>query len=82
MDSLNGTWEAGSAEPVAGNDALSRKIFDITVLYPGDSGATTDEAPVMGVEEQALVSYSMETTHTKILRVLVRQRKTILTGGG
>ena len=38
----------------------------ITVLYPGESGATTDEVPVMGMEEQAPVSNNMKTTHTKI----------------
>lgn len=38
----------------------------ITVLYPGDSGATTEEVPVMGTEEQAPVSNNMETAHTII----------------
>lgn len=38
----------------------------ITVLYPGESGATTDEVPVMGMEEQASVSSNMKTTHTII----------------
>ena len=38
----------------------------ITVLYPGESGATTDKLPVMGTEEQAPVSNNMKTTHTTI----------------
>ena len=38
----------------------------ITVLYPGESGVTTDEVPVMGMEEQAPVSSNMKTTHTII----------------
>lgn len=37
-----------------------------SVLYPGESGVTTDEVPVMGMEEQAPVSSSMKTTHTII----------------
>ncbi len=36
----------------------------ITVHYPGESGATTNEVPVMGMEEQAPVSNNMKTTHT------------------
>lgn len=63
MDSLNGTWEAGSAELVAGNEAPGRKAVGITVLYLGESSAMTDEASVMGVEEQARVSNNTETKH-------------------
>lgn len=75
MDSLNGTWEAGNAEPVAGNEALGRKTnTGITALYPGDSGATTDEVPVMGMEEQAPVSNNKKQ-HTRYSRVLVRNKK-------
>ena len=59
MDSLNGTWEAGNAEPVAGNEALGRKTnTGITALYSGDSGATTDEVPVMGMERRTEQSNS------------------------
>jgi len=43
-----------------------RSINDVTALYLGDSGATTYEIPVMGMEEQAPVSDNRETTHTII----------------
>ena len=57
-------------EPVAGYDVLSRKIFDITVLYPGESGAMTEEVSVMEMEEQAPVSGNT-IQHTRYSRVLV-----------
>ena len=50
------------------------KPIGITALYPGDSGATTDEVPVMGMEEQAPVSNNKKQ-HTRYSRVLVRNKK-------
>ena len=46
------------------------KSYDITVPYPGESGAMTEEVSVMEMEEQAPVS-NYTKQHTRYSRVLV-----------
>ena len=45
-------------------EVLARKADCITCLYPTESGATTVEAAVMAVEEQAPVGFESKNKRT------------------
>ena len=61
-DRIIGTWKAANVEAIARRRSVGNEF--ISSLYCGESSGTSDEAPVMGVEQQPQVIFRIKATGT------------------